>query len=397
MTRGRKRKHDPSIPAHIDQQRLPAGLYWDRSGAGRWYVRVPHPEGIGSKTTTVAGAGARLSDLHAIMEQRAGNAVRGTIGCVIDEFEDSTEFKALATGTQKSYKTSAAHVRAWKTPLGPTLDQLQVDKLEPPVFQRLVEIIAKGQPESRPGAGDGRPAEPSKANHLLRFLRRTFAWGVRYGHCKTNPAKGVKQAKERKQHKMPAHEAYLAVLQFARLRGARKAHSLGSSPPYLAPLMEIAYLCRLRGIEINMLVEAQGVETGLRTDRRKGSQNNIVAWTPRLRTAWDALLANRAAVIKRRHQPEQIHAERRYLVISEDGEPLTKSGLDSAWQRLIASCVKQKIIAEEQRFSLHDLKRKGGTDTSGTKADKQQALGVTEAMMKVYDHSLAVVKPSDMP
>ena len=102
-------------------------------------------------------------------------------------------------------------------------------------------------------------------------------------------------------------------------------------------------------------------------------------------------------MIKRRHQPEQIHAERRYLVISEDGEPLTKSGLDSAWQRLIASCVQQKIITKEQRFSLHDLKRKGGTDTSGTKADKQQALGVTEAMMKVYDHSLAVVKPSDMP
>jgi hypothetical protein len=38
MTRGRKRKHDPSMPKHIDQAALPRGIYWDRSGAGHWYV-----------------------------------------------------------------------------------------------------------------------------------------------------------------------------------------------------------------------------------------------------------------------------------------------------------------------------------------------------------------------
>ena len=84
-----------------------------------------------------------------------------------------------------------------------------------------------------------------------------------------------------------------------------------------------------------------------------------------------------------------------YLFLSEDGEPLTKDGLDSAWQRLMKAAIREGVIAEEQRFSLHDLKRKGGTDTAGNVADKQTALGVSPAMMKVYDLSVPRVKPSD--
>ena len=53
-SRGRPRKHHPSIPSHIDQARLPKGLYWDTSGAGRWYVRAPDRQ-------VVAGPMAKLS------------------------------------------------------------------------------------------------------------------------------------------------------------------------------------------------------------------------------------------------------------------------------------------------------------------------------------------------
>lgn len=45
--------------------------------------------------------------------------------------------------------------------------------------------------------------------------------------------------------------------------------------------------------------------------------------------------------------------------LSEKGEPLTKDGPDSAWQRLIKVAIRDGVISEEQRFSLHDLKRKG--------------------------------------
>ena len=64
MTRGAPRKHDPTIPAHIDQTKLPRGLYWDRSGNGRWYVIEDHPDGGPRRKKTVAGPRARLSELH---------------------------------------------------------------------------------------------------------------------------------------------------------------------------------------------------------------------------------------------------------------------------------------------------------------------------------------------
>ena len=71
MTRGRKRKHDPSIPKHIDQAKIPRGIYWDKTGAGRWLVREPDDDGK-LKAKRIFGPEARLSDLHAYAEARAG-------------------------------------------------------------------------------------------------------------------------------------------------------------------------------------------------------------------------------------------------------------------------------------------------------------------------------------
>ena len=70
-TRGRKRQHDPSIPGHIDQGVLPRGVYWDRTGNGRWFVFERDVDGR-AKRKTIAGREAKLSDLHRIVEERAG-------------------------------------------------------------------------------------------------------------------------------------------------------------------------------------------------------------------------------------------------------------------------------------------------------------------------------------
>ena len=59
--------------------------------------------------------------------------------------------------------------------------------------------------------------------------------------------------------------------------------------------MELGYLCRLRSIETITLTEANGTAEGLSTNRRKGSRDNLVEWTPRLRAAWDGALALRRA------------------------------------------------------------------------------------------------------
>jgi hypothetical protein len=74
---------------------------------------------------------------------------------------------------------------------------------------------------------------------------------------------------------------------------------------------------------------------------------------------------------------------------------LSKSGLDTAWQRFMTLAVKEGVLTAEERFGLHDMKRRGITDTAGTRADKQQASGhKSAAMVDVYDQSLPRVKPA---
>lgn len=401
MTRGAKRKFNPTIPSHIDQAKIPKGIYWDKSGSGRWYVREPHPEGAGFLTPTVAQASARLSDLHAIMEQRAGKDARGTIGYVIEHFHKSTDFAALSERTQLDYGKYAKGIRKFKTKLGCTLDALHVDRMELPTIQRIIETIAKGTPESKPGAGDAVPPFPTKANHWLRYLRRLFAWGRQHGHCKTNPAEGAKEAKEKKTFKMPTHEAYAIAIRLAQEGGARKAHTEGSCPPYLWPIMEVAYLCRGRGIEVVNMTDAHETEAGLLVARRKGSNDNVVRWTPRLRAAWDAALAYRAETRARpanRGKPIPIRPEDRYVFVNVSGDRLTKGALAQAWADFIAGVIEDGALTADQRFTLHGLKHRGITDTKGNKAEKQLASGhKTASQLDRYDHELPLVNTADAP
>lgn len=55
------------------------------------------------------------------------------------------------------------------------------------------------------------------------------------------------------------------------------------------------------------------------------------------------------------------------------------------------------VIQAEQRFGLHDLKRKGITDSSGPRTDEQQASGHrSAAMVDIYDLSFPVATPSSL-
>lgn len=104
-------------------------------------------------------------------------------------------------------------------------------------------------------------------------------------------------------------------------------------PPYLWIVMEIGYLCRLRGVETITLTDAHAHEEGLHTNRRKRSRDSMVEWSPRLNAAWEAAITLRQSVIDRHALPVQLRAEHRFLILAQYGEPIQKSSLDSAWQR----------------------------------------------------------------
>lgn len=373
----RPRKHSPDIPSHINQSKLPNGVYFDKRGRGRWYVQYRDEAGK-LKTERIAGADATLSELHRIMEQRSG-IDRRTLRYLAKQFHESAQLKELAIKTQKDYEYCRAIVLEIPTKLGKPLGDLPTTQFSPALVQRLVDKIAA-------------EGTPSKANHLLRYLGRLFRWGINRGYCDSNPAQGVESAKERKQRRLPELNTIARLTEFARERGQMTRSQKGACATHLWLVMELAYICRLRGIEVITLSDANSTADGVMTNRRKGSRDNVVRWYPRLTAAWNAAIERREAIWKSRGTPIPMHPERRPLIVATDGGWLRKSGLDTAWQRLIRLAISEGVITKEERFGLHDLKRRGITDTKGNRHEKQEASGHRSAsMMDTYDLSVPLV------
>ncbi len=380
MRKARKRKHNPHIPTHIDQAALPAAIYFDQRGNGVWYT-LHYDETGKQRRKNVAPADVSLSELHRITDE-ASNLDRGTLRYVCDQFHQSDRYRKLAYKTRADYCYSRDVLLNIPTKLGLPLGDLAVKKFSPALVQRIVDRIAD-------------EGTPSKAAHALRYLRRVLQWGRNRGFLEVNPALGIEAPVERKQRRLPRLNVMAVLIDRATARGRLVRNEPGGCPEYLASVMELAYLCRLRGIEVVTLTDANELKEGLLTNRRKGSRDNIVRWTPRLRTVWEGAKALRARIWERRKTPVPIMASKRFIIVASHGGPLRKTSLDTAWQRFITLAIADGDIEPEDRFALHDLKRRGITDTIGNRAEKQEASGHRDAkMMDVYDHSIPLVSPS---
>lgn len=380
MRKARKRKHNPHIPAHIDQAALPAAVYFDHRNSGVWYT-LHYDETGKQRRRNIAPADASLAELHRIMDD-SSNLDRGTLRYLCDQFHQSDRYKKLSPSTHADYCYSRDVLLNLSTKLGKPLGDLTVKKFTSALVQRIVDRLAD-------------EGTPSKAAHALRYLRRVMQWGRNRGYLEINPALGIEAPIERKQRRLPSHKVMDALVDRARAFGRLARNEPGGCPEYLSFVMELAYLCRLRGIEVITLTDAHELPEGVMTNRRKGSRDNVVRWTPRLRAAWDGAKAYRAAIWVKKKTATPIRADRRYIIVASHGGPLRKSSLDTAWQRFTKSAVADGTITAEQRFGLHDLKRRGITDTVGTRADKQEASGHRDqAMLDIYDLSVPVVNPS---
>lgn len=87
MRRARKRKHNPNIPAHVDQAALPAAIFFDQRGSGVWYTLHRDEHGI-QRRRNVAPADVSLTELHPIMDE-ASNVDRGIIRDVCEKFHEN--------------------------------------------------------------------------------------------------------------------------------------------------------------------------------------------------------------------------------------------------------------------------------------------------------------------
>jgi site-specific recombinase XerC len=247
--------------------------------------------------------------------------------------------------------------------LGKRLGELAVRKFTHAMVQRVIDKIAQ-------------EGTPSKAAHALRYLRRLMQWGRNRGFVTDNPARGIEAPKERKQRRLPDSTVMANLIKFAHQQGQLKRGEKGACSPYLRYVMEIGYLCRLRGIETITLTDENELEEGVLTNRRKGSWGKIVRWTPWLRAALDEAKTERERTWQRMKKPLPFRPDQRFLIVSASGGQLSKSGLDTAFQRLIIQAIEQKVLTEEQRFGMHDFKRKGITDTLGIRVESSRLRGI---------------------
>jgi len=112
--------------------------------------------------------------------------------------------------------------------------------------------------------------------------------------------------------------------------------------------------------------------------------------------AWEKLAASRSEIWNRegRNFAVPLRPENRMLLVEQTGNPMSKSSLESSWQRFITMAMGEGVIEKEDRFFLHGLKHRGVTDTVGNLGDKQDAAGhQSPATTGRYDHGLPVVKP----
>ena len=370
----RNRRYDPTIPAHIDQKKLPVGVYWNRRDR-YWYIIVREPK---PHRQRVAGADAPMSKLNEVIEQSRG-VRHAALDHMLGRFAESNKFKGLAAATQEDYAYCRLALQRHKTRLGCSFAELERAKIGTPLVQKLIDAI---------GA-----THPSKANHIKRYLSAAYKWGIQRGYVVENPARQVEQAKERSAHRMPTENTMRDVIAFLRERGSLSGRRAGAVAPYLWAVAEIAYRLRLRSAEVRMLTDHSAMNEGIIVRRLKGSADNITRWSPELRDAWGWLVAHRARIWLKNGAPQTklVHP----LVVAEDGNGLSESALKSAWRRAMAAAIEAKVIDPQERFGLHGLKHRGVTDTPGTKADKKLASGHrSDAMVDLYDHEVPTVNPA---
>jgi integrase len=338
----RHRQRSKALPHGIKPDALPAYVYWDATGRGRWIWRRYDPVTKKSSARRIGGPDATLREIWDAYEAITREAPAVTIADLIARFEKSPAWADLGELTRRDYSLCARHIAATTTKTGVAVGTTRLNDWTPGAVRAYVDRRAE--------------SSRSRANHELRYLRRLFGWAYERDLMTSNPARGVKSLHEAPRQRYVTDGEYAAFLEFA-----------GPRFPYLVPVVELAYLCRLRLSEVCDLKREDSRPEGLFAARRKGSKDALTGWTPRLRKAVDVALALHGPIAGL------------YIIPSASRGRMLESTIQTAWQRSMTEWAK----LGNPRWTIHDAKRKGVSDAEG---DKLAASGHRSmAMLRVYD------------
>ena len=298
---------------------------------------------------------------------------------LFDQFIDSPKYSSLGSDQKKSYLNTIRILKAMETKtLGTFISDTNRHNWTPVLMQNMIDKIAI--------------ETPTTSHRVKENISAIFNWGIRRGHSITNPASIVELCRLKPKQRLPSKVLVAKLTEFAINGSKLKPHTKGSIPKAIWKSLELAFLNRLRGIEVRHLTDDHILSDGLMCERAKGSSTNVTLWDDRLQHVINKCVADRDALWKKKGRAYPLRPERRFLVVNNSGDCLTNSGWQSIWRSFLERAIKAEIMVEEDWFGLHDIKRRGTTDTEGTAEDKLEATGhKSRAMLPIYDKSIARV------
>jgi integrase len=336
MVGDRKNKADKWLPPRVYRGRK--SYEWHPKGGGSIKLLERPADGIECEQV-------KSAVWAAYAEQVEKPPKADDMAALVDAFHASPQFIQLSALTQRDYLQYSKRITR-------VFGEIEPSDMTAPMIRNFMDALA----------GQGKTVAANRHHSYLSVL---FSWGIERAWCVENPAKQVRKFREL------SRDRYIEDWEFDLVKNvARK-----SAYPYIAPFMELAYLCRGRSGEIRALTEKDVTEEGIYLKRAKGSSSEITGYSDRLHAA----LAEARSLF-----PSSAVLISRPLIHSKTGEPIPAESLKTAFNRVMHKAMESGL---KEWFTLHDVKAKGISDHS-TKASGHK----TKKMQAVYDR-----KPSVTP
>lgn len=115
MTKGPKRT--AVIPAHIDAKKMPTGVWWDKSGAGKWMLKYKDPDAGKWRSKRLCGLNSSLAEIWQAYESHNALIV-ATFSTLSRDFQQTPIWRKLALSTQQDYLDCHTHITTRKISTG---------------------------------------------------------------------------------------------------------------------------------------------------------------------------------------------------------------------------------------------------------------------------------------
>lgn len=336
-----------------DNQRLPPYVY-PRKDRNHYEHREYLGKGKTGKRTYLCPMDAPISEVWKTWEALTQQH-EFTLRWLLDTYNGSEENLDNALSSQRQHHMYRNKLVQAVGAKGGKFGDLPLEKINRLMIRRYLDIA-----QYKVGA-----------NRHIQYLKSAWNWArQRFAQVpQENPCEGVTLNKERSRDRYVEDWEYDLVQDII----IQKTRS-----PYLAIMMELAYLCRLRNSEVRNLKHSDIQGDRLRIKRGKGSMGELTRISPRLQAAIDAARSLNADA------PVPITGA--YLLHNKRGLKISKNAFDSAWQRVMDTAtttgleIDGEAIKLQERFVFHDLKAKGVTDHTeqwaGHKSEKARLVYV---------------------